>query len=267
LRTREPVGTTARHTVGLMVTAVGAGSLVILSVQPTLEFRISQHMSVFTAYEWLLALTLVGVGLAIALSGPFSEIGAASGAIVAAQLGSAGAGAFKQWYSFFGPRGGDSSRHDDLEVLALVMSALCLLAVAGCLWYLVQRNVFTNDAASTQVRCALVAIAVAIIVGLPIALSIEDNSTNWETLAAFGLLYSLPWGIAVLAAGWLRLPIASGVCAVVAIFALAAAQTSHFIFMSPHSAFAYSSAAALAALAGAIRYGSTRSVRTMSVES
>jgi hypothetical protein len=252
--TVESPRATARAAVGSLVAAVGVGSLVILAVQPTLELHVSQYMSVYTRYEWFLAVSLVVVGVVMTIAEPFDRPLAACGGILAAQLGAAGAGAFKQWYSFFGPTGYDSLHHDELEFLALVLAGLCLAATVVCIGYLAQRHAFISGATQGLLRAGLVVMGVVIIIGLPIALSINDNSTELETLAAFALLYSLPWGIAVMVGGWLTKTAAIGAYLTVTVCALFAAVSEHFIMMGTHASVAYSSVAVVAALAGALRY-------------
>jgi hypothetical protein len=254
VRTVAAIVTTSRTAVGAAVAALGIASLAILSVQPTLEVRISEYMSVYTKYEWVLAVILVVAGATIAVgSGTLGTLGAACGAIAAGQLGSSGATAFKQWYSFFGPTGFDSTHHEVLERLALVMAGLCLFAAVACVGYLAQRHAFRDDATSGPVRAGVVVTGVAVMIGLPIVLSIGDNSTELGTFAAFALLYSLPWGIAIVVSGWLIRSTAMGVYATVLVSAVLAGSSEHFISMGSQ-ALGFGSAAALATLAGAMRY-------------
>ena len=249
--------------VGLIVAVLAAAAGLILSVQSTAELHVGTYHSLYTKYAWALAaaLLLAGVAVVVAASTGARLIGAfasAGGVVVGAQLGATGAVAHHHWKGWFGPGQPGYGHLDELKLLSLALGTLCLGAVLLLIRALLRQHVLERSATSTFARAALAVIGLVVIAAVPYLLAVDDNVVTTQTYLAFAALFSVPWGVAIIASGWLSRWAAAGACVTVIGSAVLATTTDHVISVgSPDLAFG--TAAALALLAGSVHVLGERS--------
>lgn len=243
--------------VGLAVAVLAAGCGLILSVQSTADLHVGTYHSLYTKYSWALALALLlaGSAVVVAASTGARMIGAfasAGGVVVGGQLGATGAVAHHHWKGWFGPGQPGYGHLDELKLLSLALGTLCLFAVLLMIRALLRQHVVEPGATSSLTRAAMAAIGVIVIILVPYLLAIDDNVVTTRTYLGFAALFSLPWGIAIIASGWLSRWAAAGACVTVMGSAVLATATDHVISVgSPDLAFG--AATVLALLAALVR--------------
>jgi hypothetical protein len=250
--------------VGMVVAALGVASLVVLAIQPTLDVGIGVKDSIYGWYHWALAVAVVAAGLAIMSGRRSTRVAAAVVAAVgSAQLAGVGLVARGKWFAYFGPAGGPVQNHAKLEDLALSMSFCCAVAALICIAMLRADGCFSPRATPAALRLLLPLAGIAVAVGVPYMLTIEDNGTDAKTLLGLAALYGVPWGASVAVSAWLRQPAATAVVVTVGLSACLAAfcdsqWTSDFgrlLFMGTKVGAAFGLAATTAAGALLVRLG------------
>lgn len=243
--------------IGLAVAVLATCAGLVLSVQSTAELHVGTYHSLYTKYAWALAaaLLLAGVALIVAVSTGARMLGAfasAGGIVVAGQLGAIGAVAFRHWKGWFGPGQPGYGHLDELKLLSLVLGTLCIGAVLLLVRALNRQHTLESTATSSLTRATLTAIGIGTAVAVPYLLAIDDSVVTTKTYLGFAVLFSVPWGIALIAAGWLSRWAAAGACVTVIGSAVVATATDHVISVgSPKLAFGV--AAVLGFLAALVR--------------
>lgn len=178
----------------------------------------------WTIYPWW-TWVLVGVGLCAALTAlvrphrPAVLVGApAVAAVMAAQIAGTGVVGSKHWRPAIGMGGyGDHLR--ELQVMAGVMAACGLTALVVCTLRLrVVRRASGVSGRGSRASCALVGGGVVVLLPVGVAL-VDHDARDLTSTGAVLLVYGLPWGASLVAAGWLPRPAGLATTATVALSA------------------------------------------------
>jgi hypothetical protein len=223
-RIARPSSTMLVRIVGSVVTALGVASVVVLAVQPSLDVHVGVGESIYSWYQWAVALAVIAAGLGIGIGGREVRVASAVvGAVASAQLAGVGLVARGKWFAYFGPIGGPVQNHEKLEDLALTMTICCAAAVLICIALLRAERCFSLRATPVALRLLLPLAGIAVAVVVPYMLTIGDNGTDAKTLLALAAMYGVPWGASVAASAWLRRPAATAAVATVGVSAAVAA--------------------------------------------
>jgi hypothetical protein len=202
-----------RSTPGALVLAacvVGAATLLI-HAEPNGE----------TAYlpgAWveLVGLTLTGLVLISRTDSPARPIAACVGFVLAAQLAGSAVYAFRRWEPI-GGFGGGVANIVLVRVFAAAMALAMLIACSACLAALIREGAF-HAPFPRQIRIFVVAVGVALVFGLPWVLGVGGTeTTDLTSIGAYAILYSLPWGVALIGTAWLGKIPASATLATIAL--------------------------------------------------
>jgi hypothetical protein len=238
---------------GLVAVVAGLFAMACLAVGPGggLGLHLSGR-SVYTASQWVLALTLVGAGVvAVVTRRAASSCALAAAGVFAAQLAGAGLVGYRHWVPWSGMGGGSLQHPSVLKGIGIALAGGCLVAVVSCVLGLIARQAFAVRATRPVGRVATVAIGTVMVGLIPLTLAGgQSDRLDWESQGAFSLLYAIPWGVSIAVSAWLVRPAALGVHAAVGISAVVASQTAGMMSTSDQSlGFGF---AALAALAVAV---------------
>ena len=199
-----PTAHTSRHqasdvVVGLVL--ISSGVVATLCIAPRAGFG---TIYPWASYVFCAALAIAGVIIAMGLRSefrPWSAPAAAVALVSAMQLGGMGVVAIKHWEPAFGMGGGYGSL-DQLEQRAWIVAAIG--TVAGLAALLAMRRVYTR-AEPRRVRMTCGISGALFVFLLPVAVGAGSaENLDATSLGAFALMYGLPWGIALIIAGWLR---------------------------------------------------------------
>jgi hypothetical protein len=196
---------------------------------------------------WVWVLVVVGLfGGLVSVAKPLAGTGVerlapAIAVIAAAQVAGSGFVAFKHWEPSMGMGGGNTSDLPQLKLLAVVVGVAGLVAVLVGLGQLVSNGDLPHPG-PPRLRVLSCVLGLAVIVGLPSVLAAADadmrDLTSW---GAVGLIYAGPWGVSLMAVGWLTRPPAVAALATVAVsvcLALRGPQMTDLVFGNPAPAFA-----------------------------
>jgi hypothetical protein len=201
--------------------------------------------TIYPWWVWVLAVAglfagLVSVAKPLAGTG-FQRLAPAVAVIAAAQLAGTGLVAFKHWEPSMGMGGGNTSDLPQLKLLAVVVGGAGVVAVFVGLGQVVS-NCDLPRPVAPRLRVLSCVLGLAVIVGLPSVLAAADadmrDLTSW---GAVGLIYAGPWGVSLMAVGWLTRPVAVAALATVAVsacLALRGPQMTDLVFGNPAPAFA-----------------------------
>lgn len=206
---RHPEGTVLSRLCALGA-VVGLGGFLVIGACLfwTDPGGLADHWSSLTIYPWW-TLVLVGAGLVAStvalLSRTASRARCASGVagVVAAELSGLGIVASQHWQPSFGMGGGYAGDVRELERLALsigVTGALVALVSLG------QVLLLRSEPASVSRRARRTAtlVGAGMVVVVPPAIGIgAGEDRDLTSLVAYALIYSAPWGLAVIVTGWL----------------------------------------------------------------
>jgi len=236
------------------VAAAGLAGLV-LATRDSVQDAAFHDGTLYATTSWVFIGALLVCGLAMLAGSWRLAVPVAAAAVVgfvaAVQLAGTGVVAWKHWPLYAGMTGGGSNLAE-LRALAVVLAVSGLVAAAACAWTVLSAGLLpVPSRAIVRVGCA--AGSVALVVGLPLALGAGDpQNQDANSLGAYALIYALPWGGAVLAAGWVepRLRLA-GLLAVLASIVVVASgsQMADIVFSSPTRAFVLAAVVVLAVLA------------------
>lgn len=163
--------------------------------------------ALYSGTSWVLAAVLVMSGVVLGIAARrgvrawWSPV-AAVAAVVAAQLAGTGMVAAKHWRTTFGYHGG-SGHLPLLEILAVLMAVLTAGACVVALRRLVAWGSIPARPHMTARWTAIIGGAV-LVLGLPSAIgSGSPDNQDPPSLLAYALIYSLPWGAAVVVTAWM----------------------------------------------------------------
>jgi hypothetical protein len=238
------------------VVSAGCFGLVAACILVPAPGRMVRHWSSATIYPWW-SLVLAVVCMVVALAAPVLRrrgalvaVTAATTGVFAAELAGIGLVARKHWHPAFGYGGGYSGGLGRLQWLALLVFAAGAVAAVASLVRLWVAGDLPRPAARPTRRTA-VAVGAALLVLLPPAIGMGDSDgLDLTSLAAFALIYSLPWGLSIALTGWLGPVAARAVltaCTVCALIALVGPQMDALV-SQPYPAFALASLAVLVTL-------------------
>jgi hypothetical protein len=244
---------------GLVVLAAAIAAAAVLAVPGRIDMR-SAEGTLYDHSRWLLVCLLAAVGVATILRTPpaVARAVAVFGAVTAAQLATTGVVAAKHWRPLSGMTGYGSANLTTLIQLAWLLVAAGVVATAACV--AAARSAGARPAPN---RYRLLAVVAGLLIAalLPLVLGFGNGfAVGNRALAAYALLYSLPWGAAIAACGWLDRPATLGALAAVAVGA-AAATVSHAVLFVRHPALGFVPTAMLAtvlAVAVAVASGRVR---------
>jgi len=209
--------------------------------------------------DWVLlaGMAMCGVALVVAprLRDRLADVAAGAGLVAAAQLAGTGVVAFKHWRPYVG-MSGHGDHLTELKVLAVVMACAGLGASLAFLWWLVAARCLPVAVPGVaRVTCAVAGLVV--VVGLPVGIAAgRSELMDLTSLGAFALIYSLPWGLAVMLSGWLARPAASGALVAVLVsigLALKGPQMASLVLSNQTPAFVGTLIAVSVALAVRVR--------------
>jgi hypothetical protein len=171
--------------------------------------RLSER-TIYTSATWGLVgcLALVGlvmVGVAPSSSARFGirRLAPAVGLVLAAQVAGTGCWAAKHWEPFYGMSGGVAPLRQ-MQVLAGVLVLCGVMAGAASLWQLAATGELRLPAGWPGAWvCTGVGLLIVAVLPWIIAAG-EPDYTDFTSIGAFALIYSIPWGGALAVAGWLR---------------------------------------------------------------
>ena len=190
---------------GVVVTACAmvAGSAAAV---PGWLFGAGGHLEVRWNYFWVLWPLLLGLavaGVVLAARPQWGRPTAVVAAVLAAQVCGHGIVAVRDWFNTAGAGGGMRQSELALVVGLAAVVAVCA-AVAGCVSAAVVWREPANGWRSLRPRRpGYLSVGLVVMVGLPLALAFGFRFTAVTRVGQFALTYSLPWGVGLVAAGWL----------------------------------------------------------------
>jgi hypothetical protein len=207
--------------------------------------------SVYDVARWILLVGLAtGSTLLLASSSRSVLLGSLAAVVVlAGQLSATGIVAFRHWSALCGPSACNLLQVDVERPLAVVLAVtMFVVAVTGAT-ALLRAGAFLVPPA---LWVAVVAVAAGGLIAavLPFVLG-ERRST---AMAGYAFVYSLPWGLTLVATAWLRrIPALAAAAVVVASSAGVAVTKSHIAFVDQRSWFFVATVLAAAVLATRVR--------------
>ncbi|GHJ47954.1 hypothetical protein Cs7R123_52960 [Catellatospora sp. TT07R-123] len=158
--------------------------------------------SLYGAGRWALLAVLAAAGLVLAVGRPAAAgVSATAGLFAAGQLCATGIWAIKHWEPFSGMVGTGWDMLPLLRSLAVVLAVAGAAATAACLLAMRRSGAWAGQTTDVQRKSAF-AVGAAVAVLLPVTML--RGLTPITMLGTYGLIFGLPWGIAVAATGWLR---------------------------------------------------------------
>lgn len=216
-------------------------------VEPDRDRVLSGHWLETIYPWWAAALVTAGAVCACAVlllgrSLPVVVAGAtAVTAVSSAQLAGLGVVAFKHLEPAFGMGGVYAGSLDALRRLAVVIGIAGVLGALSAVASLIAQRQFRSSVSSTARAMHLVA-GVLVILLLPVTISQGDSDMlDATSLGAVALIYSLPWGVAILAGGWSSRAVgltALVACALSAAISALARSMAYLIHPDPTVVFA-----------------------------
>ncbi|GAA1639799.1 hypothetical protein ACFQY4_13595 [Catellatospora bangladeshensis] len=204
----------------MIALCAAAYTLVVLLVPSGPAVFADHWASLYGPGHWALWAILTGSGL-ILLAGRPALAGAAAtaGVLATVQLGGTGIWAVRHWEPFTGMGGRGEPLLGILRPLAAGLAVACAAAVVACALAVLRTGAW-QPAAGPR-RWLPVGAGALLAAGFPVALL--GGLTPITLLGTYGLLFSLPWGLAVAATGLLRrdAAISAGVMATVGPLAVA----------------------------------------------
>ncbi|BCJ77055.1 hypothetical protein CS0771_65990 [Catellatospora sp. IY07-71] len=178
-----------------------AYTLVVLLVPGGVAVFTDHWASLYGPGHWALWAVLTGSGLVL-LVGSTTAAGAAAtaGVLAAVQLCGTGIWAVRHWEPFTGMGGRGETLLGILRPLAAGIAVACAAAAVACALAVLRTGAW-QPAAGPRRRLPVAAGAL-LAAGLPVALL--GGLRPITLLGTYGLLFSLPWGLAVAATGLLR---------------------------------------------------------------
>jgi hypothetical protein len=155
--------------------------------------------------RWFLLAILVAVGGVLLVTRSVAVIRSAAivGVVTAVQLCTTGIVAAKHWRPWTGMNGFGGNDLSTLVPLAFLLAGAGFVALVACGAALRAGGIRRTDLGARYRWGGLVAGAL-IAVALPIVLLPDaDRPRDLTAVAAYALLYSLPWGVSIAVSGWL----------------------------------------------------------------
>jgi hypothetical protein len=252
---------------GVIVLAAVAPGVIVLGTRGRTGVA-GQSGTLYDHSRWLLLALLAAAGIALVGAGALpvrwrvevARVAATVGAITAAQLSTTGIVAAKHWHPLSGMTGYGAANLHRLVMLAEFLIAAAAVATLACLIVTRTAGVWRTGG-PTRYRWAGVGLGIIVAVALPAVLGSGNAQTmGARSLAAYALLYSLPWGAVIAVCGWLGRIGAVTALATVAISA-AAAYSSHYLLGVAHPARGFVPIAVLAAILATLPATSTSAFR------
>lgn len=170
------------------------------------------------AWVELVGLALLGLVIITGTDSPTRRTATCVSSVLAAQLAGSAVYAFKRWEPI-GGFGGGVANIVLVRVFAAAMAVTMLIAGSACLAALVREGAF-RIRLLRSIRIFVVAVGVGLVLGLPWVLGVGGSeTTDLTSIGAYALLYSLPWGVAVVGTAWMGKTQATAVLATVALSA------------------------------------------------
>jgi hypothetical protein len=211
---------------GWVVLAACAVSGCVFSVRGR-PSAIGYSGTLYDGCRWLLLglLVVAGIGLLDRKRAEVTRVAAILGAIAAVQLVTTGIVAAKHWHPLSGSLGYGSANLSTLVFLAWILIVVAGIATIAC----VAAARAAGVTGRSRYRWIALVVGAAIAVALPLVLGYHHgHMMGLRSLAAYALLYSLPWGAAIAVSGWLDRVVALTALATVVVSA-AGAVVSHDI--------------------------------------
>ncbi|WP_433720945.1 hypothetical protein ACQP2Y_37385 [Actinoplanes sp. CA-051413] len=211
LRTDESLttGTQARRPV---TAAVGGAFILVCAVAIAGAVAATDHVLTpdgparrldYPAATWPLLLALAVAGVTVMAHHRWARAAALLAAIVAAQLVGIGLIAIRAWFTIkgFGGSGSLTETHITYAAAAALVAAAATASAAALVW----REPVDGWRSLVPARPMLVAAGVAVLGLLPQLWNAADETGDITGLAQIATLtYSLPWGVGLVVAGWIR---------------------------------------------------------------
>lgn len=174
----------------------------VLSTQADPEAARAVDRTIYTSASWLLLGVLAVVGLVLVVmakgeaSGRHARLRLAAlavGPVVAAQVAGTGVWAAKHWESFYGVTGGGGVSLTLLQGLAVLLVAGGVAAGVACMAQLAGEGYLRRPSSGRGWLLLTLGIVVALALPWVIAAG-EPQYTDFTSIGAFALIYSIPWG-------------------------------------------------------------------------
>ncbi|WP_090799639.1 hypothetical protein [Asanoa ishikariensis] len=173
---------------------------------------------------WPLLVALAGAGLVVMRRPGWVREAAVVAAIAGAQAAGYGIVAARDWFNAWGA--GGMATHNLATVVTFAASVAICATVAICVAVgLLWQEPSDCRTLLRPARFRPVAVGAVVAVGLPLALGAAFRDTDITSLGQYALTYSLPWGAALAATGWLDRRAAITARTTVAVSAVLAALT------------------------------------------
>jgi hypothetical protein len=157
----------------------------------------------YPAVTWPLVLALAVAGVTVTAHHRWARAAALLAAVVAAQLAGIGLIAIRAWFTIkgFGGSGSLTATPITCAAAAALAAVAATVSAAGLVW----REPADGWRSLVPARPMLVAAGVAVVGLLPQLWSAADETGDITGLAQVATLtYSLPWGVGLVVAGWIR---------------------------------------------------------------
>ena len=221
---------------GLAVVAAGLASLLMVAVHGTcsgggVNLALDGFRTLFGPGQWVLAGTLLALGVVMLLPRLSAARGptAAAATVIATMLVGTAVVAYRHWEPAAGMGGcGVWNNQPTLKTLA-VLTVLADVAAAALALRSLLGGARTGPTRVSRGRDVnrTVALLVGVVVAVSLPLSVGSGNPETQDLTSYGayaLLWSLPWGAALLLSGWLPTRQALAVFAAVLLGAVCAAD-------------------------------------------
>jgi hypothetical protein len=185
----------------------------------------SDGQALFEWPHWAFVAVLLVAGLMLTRAAN-TPMAAAVALVVAAQLAGAGIVAQHHWRGAAGPACGYWTNQQLIKTTAIIAAVAATIAALACLqvvWATRRASPAPARSLGTPVHLASMVVGVLVAVALPFLLAVGDSAAQDRTsLGAFALLWSLPWGGALVLSAFLARPVAVAVALSVAVSAASA---------------------------------------------
>ena len=205
--------------------------------------------SIYDVGRWILLAAFAAVTVALALTRLDRRVLAVVAVVLAVQLAATGVVGTKHWGALCGPGACYNGSFVLERILAIAMVVANAAACAVCVAALRGGAFVWRGGRSVVAIVAGILAAVSTVWLLSKAGAMYRDTTS---LGAFMILYALPWGGSIVAAGWLEARSALVATLTVAGSAVVVATTHQLIAFSQDSLAAGLTAATLALIAGVI---------------
>jgi hypothetical protein len=240
LRTEESVttGTRARRPV---TAVVGGAFILVCAVAIAGAVATTDHVLTpdgparrleYPAATWPLLLALAVAGVTVMAQNRWARAAALLASIVAAQLVGIGLIAVRAWSAIkdFGGSGSLTETHITYAAAAALVAAAATVSAAGLVW----REPVGGRRNLVPARPMVVAAGVAVLGLLPQLWNAADETGDITGLHQIATLaYSLPWGVGLVVAGWIRGRSAVAVTVSALLFAMFMVATNMLGYYSP----------------------------------